>query len=166
MTWINKGLQINPGSYGVLRINANSEPGCMHGIDFMMTIYSYIDCGGKHDHNNFSFGTPSKAIKAAEILYHFATTRKRLNQECFFELDQQYKQRGKFYLIIDKNNKLTISIGTYAGSSYSGNLTVTKKQAKKIAGYLFFWAGEVLIGKRKVKHPASVSYVFDARDEG
>ncbi|GAG92028.1 unnamed protein product, partial [marine sediment metagenome] len=80
-------------------------------------------------------------------------------------LEQEFKQRGNFFLVIDAGCKLIMSIGTYSESSYSGNLTLTKKQAKKLAGYLFFWAGEMLVGKRKIKIPAETSYIFDINDK-
>ena len=86
--WINKGLQINPGSYGILRLNAWAD-GCGSN-EFELTIYSYIDCGGKHQHNNFSL-TANGCIKVAEVLYHFGMSRNKHKEEYLLELEQEYK---------------------------------------------------------------------------
>ncbi len=127
--------------------------------DFELTIYSYSDWGGKHQHNNFAL-TVDKAIKVAEKLYQFATNGKKRKQSHLLTLEQEYKSRGK--LFIKASNELVLSIGSYESSD--GTLTLTKKQAKKVAGYLFFWAGEKLIGTRKVKVPAKTSFVLDIND--
>lgn len=158
--YINKSLQINPCSYGRLNIVANSV---MEG-GFIFTTYSYTDAGGKHQHNNFHIDTANQAIEIATALYLFTTNRKKPKEEkLLLMLKQKHESRGELFLSIRKDNQLMLSIGRYISSD--GQLALTKKQAKKIAGYLFFWAGESFIGKRKIKAPAKTSYILDIDDE-
>lgn len=154
-TWISKRFQINDGSYGILTINA----GGYGGGEFDLTTFSYIDCGGNHQHNNFSLKLAG-AIKMASVLYLFATTKKSIDH---LILEQEYKTRGKLHLRMFKLNRLDLSISDFPINK--GQLSLTRKQAKKLAGYLFYWAGERMIGMRRIKQSARTISVRDINDE-
>ena len=111
--------------------------------------------------NNFSF-TANNAIKIADILYSFAVSRKKPKAEYLLTLQQEYKIRGKLFLSVDNQGRLVLSVGRWYGGN--GSVAMTKQQAKKLAGYLFLWAGEKLISKRKVRVPAITKSILDIND--
>ncbi len=151
MNWISKKLQINPGSYGVLTLSGSS---CMR-ESFTMCMYSYTDCGGRHEHNNFDL-TPDKAIKVASFLYKYSMSRKTKKREAVY-VNQKYAARGDMKLSLEMDDKLHMEID-------SGLLKLSRKQAKRVAGYLFFWAGEAFIGTISAKIPARTEKWFDIND--
>ena len=152
MTWISKTLQINPGSYGVLKIHVDS----VMERAFRLTTYSYTDCGGNHDHNNFSFPSVDKIIEAAKFLYDFSIARVIKERKTLY-VQQEHKIRGELCLSVELNGRLELLID-------GGKLVLTKKQAKKLSGYLFFSAGEILIGTRKIVVPKEIKNIFDIND--
>ena len=158
MTWINKTLQINSESYGRLYIHGTSGTKT---DDLTLTTFSFVDCGGKYQWNNFSLTTVTAFILARN-LYEFATHKKKLKIQLV--LEQQYKTRGRLFVNVASNSTVQLSIDRYICGP-KGQLSLTKKQAKKLAGYLFFWLGEILIGQRKVKIPAKTKQVFDINDK-
>lgn len=154
MKWINKRLQINEGSYGVLSIDAkvNNEH---WSTEFTLTTYEYVDTGGKHGHCNFTL-TPKSAIPFAEILYEFREL------ENIVEFEQEHKIRGKLFL--EKHNKyIRLNIGTY--SSCGGFVCLNKKQSIRLAGYVYYWIGQYLIGLKKTKIPAHIEKKLDVNDK-
>lgn len=157
MEYINKKLQISKGSYGTLSICGNDRY-----IEF--NILSYVNCGGRHQHNIFEFKTDKDAVKTSELLYAYGTSRKRPPKEpvVLVELEQQYTCRGEFRLTLDPDGGIFMQ----TGSEYSGGrLTLSKAQARKVAGYLMYWVGSRLIGTRTVRHPARTEQVFDITDK-
>jgi hypothetical protein len=103
--------------------------------------------------------TLPKAYKVATELYKFATTKQKIE---FLTLKQEHSVRGELYLRMFKPSHLDLSIDSYPVNE--GQLSLTKKQAKKLAGYLFFWIGESLIGTKRVKKPATSYLVRDLND--
>lgn len=159
MPWIHKRLQINPGSYGILGLDAGNV---MEGTGFKLLIYGYVDCGGKHEHNCFTL-LLANALKVANTLVEFAGSRQEVREERRrMILEQEHKGRGTLYLNVMSSNALRIGIGTYEGTCAS--VTLTSKWARKVAGYLFFWAGAEMLGKRSVKVPARRAKVLDIND--
>ncbi len=145
MPWIHKRLQVNPGSYGILGLDAGNV---MEGPHFKLLIYGYIDCGGKHEHNWF-YLTVHNALRVAGNLVAFADKYKVIQEQNLLTLKREYESRGTLYIRVESSNALRIGIGTYEGTCAS--VTLTRKQARKVAGYLFFWAGTEMLGKRSVQ---------------
>ncbi len=156
MPWIHKRLQVNPGSYGILGLDAGNV---MEGTGFRFLIYGYIDCGGKHEHNWFYVGV-HKALQVAGNLVVFADNH-RISRE-LLTLTQEHEGRGKLFVQVLTPSILRMGIGTYEGTCAS--VEMNRKQARKVAGYLFFWAGAEMLGKRKVKVPARKAKVLDIND--
>jgi hypothetical protein len=123
--------------------------------EFDMSIYSYTDCGGRHDHNTFSLKV-NKAVEIAMFLYKYSMMRVVKERETFYA-KQEYDIRGELKLSIELNGSLIMEID-------SGCLTLDKAQAKKVAGYLFYWAGEKLIGKVELDVPATKQEILDLSD--
>jgi len=157
MTWIHKKLQINKGTYGVLDILGDD-------LEFTFTFYSYVNCGGNHMHHNFTFKSVMDAIKVADILYSYGTSRKRLppEEEIVLTLKQKYDVRGELVISRSITEGLTFRSAEYG---VGGKLHINREQARKIAGYIFFWVRERLIGTRKEKRPAETVQVFDINDD-
>ena len=88
--------------------------------------------------------TTKNAIRFANALLEF-------KKDTDLSFKQEYSSRGGLFLIKEKD-EMTLSIGTYCNSLYSGNVYLTKVQAKKLAGYVYFWDGQYLIGEVTVKH--------------
>lgn len=153
-TWIDKTLQINSGSYGILCISTSD----MRTKGFDLQTFSYTDCGGKHQHNNFTL-TLAKAHKVASTLYRFGTTKQKIEPMI---LEQEHSTRGRLLLRMFTANKLDLSIDSYMVNS--GQLSLSRKQAKKLAGYIYFWIGESLIGTRRIKKKATSWLERDLND--
>lgn len=159
MPWIHKRLQINPGSYGILGLDAGNV---MEGTGFKLLIYGYVDCGGKHEHNCFTLQVHN-AMKVANILLEYVNSRnKTIKEGRLLTVEQEYTVRGTLYISIEESKALRIGIGTYQGNCAS--VTLNRSQARKVAGYLFFWAGAEMLGKRKVKVAARKGEVLDIND--
>ena len=152
MNWINKRLQINEGSYGILMINAHVND-AHYSTGFELTTYSYTEGGGKHSHNKFTL-TPKDSIKFANALYEYRTPKNDT-----IVLKQKHEIRGELFLKRE-NGKMILTIGNYAG----GVVCLDKGQAKKLAGYVYYWFGQHLIGLKKVKIPANVKNKLDVND--
>ena len=158
MNWINKKLQINNGSYGVLSINAyvNDQH---YPPEFNMTIYSYTQCGGNHEHNNFTLKTKD-AFRFAQALYSFKTPKEGMKA-----FKQEYSGRGEMH-IEKENTKMLLNIGGgFASSCVGGTVKLSKSQSKKLAGYIMFWLGQYLIGQKKVIKPKRIEKVLDIQDK-
>ena len=160
MPWIHKRLQVNPGSYGILGLDAGNG---MEGGEFTFTVYGYIDAGGKNEHNNFTLDVDN-AIEVANTLLEYVNSRDKtlLEERGLLTVEQEYILRGTLYISIGENKALRMGIGTYQATCAA--VTLNKKQARKVAGYLFFWAGAEMLGKRKVVVPERKARVLDIND--
>lgn len=154
ITWLDKTLQINDGSYGILCLSAHSNHK-HYTTEFNFKTFSFTDCGGKHEHHNFTL-TIRKALRVANALMTF-------KQNTQMSVTQEYTSRGQLHLVCD-GKKMSLSIGTFSESSYSGCVYMTKVQARKVAGYIFYWLGEHLVGQIEVTIPRQKKKILDTND--
>ena len=173
INWINKSLQINEGSYGILSINAHvncndKEPllkwlrGYNH---FDLTTFSYINAGGEHEHHNFTL-TTKNGIKFANVLYEYATKKKSYKEdEELLCLEQKYKIRGKLFLSFNSESGL-LDLNLADVWYYGGGLvSLNKKQAKQLSGYIYFWMGQYLIGQKTIKIRQNIKVLDIQKDD-
>ena len=149
-TWINKKLRINPGE--ILEIDTSEMS--TRGFDLRTIVSRH----GRNDHLCFTLTLP-KAYKVAVELYKFATTKQEIE---FLRLKQEHSGRGELFLRMFKPSRLDLSIDSFPVNE--GQLSLSKKQAKKLAGYMFFWIGESLIGTKRIKKKATSYFVRDIND--
>jgi len=147
-----KSLQINKGSYGVLRINSHVNDS-HYTTEFDLTTYKHTQCGGHHEHCKFTL-TPKDAVEFANVLFAFRVPKEG------FKLEQEHENKDELWLA-KENSKIVLTIGSYLG----GTVLLNRKQAKRLAGYVYYWIGQHFIGLKTIKIPKCIKKKLDINDK-